>query len=501
MTSPRDELLKSVRDKVSRPSKAPVWALVFESIVRGITWAVVLILVFILSTILFQGGPRVVGVHSDAQLTIVYQTDTMPLPDRPVHLMGGRSIILDAANDDPARAPQSVLTEVRHAQLGTERALVALHKGTSVIIRTWDTALVDGREIVNQGRNVVLTEFESIIVDGGRLTISPYRASFEMTFLTDIPRRAMRDGGIFPALFGTIFVVFFMILLALPIGVLAAVYMVEYARIGFLARIIRAAVNNLAGVPSIVFGLFGLGFFILFVGRNLDYHILDIPRNEREVIAFNERVEPLREQARAEAIQLVNEMELVGPARGEFIQAYISENVPEIRAKVFGQGAMIWAAATLAILVLPLIIVSTEEALRAVPASTREASYGLGATKWQMIWTVVLPQARPGILTGAILAVARGAGELAPILFVGVTYFAPTLPLTEPINLGLFEIPVVNPFKEFMHLNYHIYTLATQHQDPEGTRSIQFATTLVLVAMTFLMNLAAIILRRRYSKG
>ncbi|MCC5875102.1 MAG: ABC transporter permease subunit [Candidatus Sumerlaeia bacterium] len=501
MSPSQEALLKEVRDKVSRPGKAPMWALVFESIVRGITWAVVLILIFILSTILLRGGPRVIGIHSDAKLTVVYQTDTMPLPDRPVHLMEGRSIMLDAANDDPARAPQSILTESRHARLGTERALVALHKGTSVVVRTWETAVVDGEAHENRGQNMVLTDFESIVIDGGRLTIMPYRVSVEATFLTDVPRRAMRDGGIFPALFGTVFVVLFMIMMALPIGVFAAVYMVEYARIGFLARIIRAAVNNLAGVPSIVFGLFGLGFFILFVGRNLDYYILDIPRSEREVIAYTERMEPLREQARSEAIIIVEEKGLVGPERGAFIQSYISEQVPEIRAKVFGQGAMIWAAATLAILVLPLIIVSTEEALRAVPASTREAAYGLGATKWQMIRTVVLPQARPGILTGAILAVARGAGELAPILFVGVTYFAPTLPLTEPINLGLFEIPMVNPFKEFMHLNYHIYTLATQHQDPEGTRAIQFATTLVLVAMTFLMNLAAIILRRRYTRN
>lgn len=128
---------------------------------------------------------------------------------------------------------------------------------------------------------------------------------------------------------------------------------------------------------------------------------------------------------------------------------------------------MFWAAATLAILVLPVIIVSTEEALRAVPASLREAAYGLGATKWQVISSVVLPQARAGILTGAILAIARGAGELAPILFVGVTFFQPSLPLTEPVNFYFFQAPVVNPFKEFMHLNYHIYTMATQQTNPD----------------------------------
>lgn len=498
--SQQDSLLRNVREKVSRRSSAPGWALLFESIVRGITWSVVLILVFILGTILFRGAPRVVGVESGAVLSAVFTPDLAAEPERPVPLLGGRVITLDEANGDPARAPQGVLTERRMAMLGTQKGLIALRRGTAVVIQDWASAEIDGNPVENRGQSQVVVDFNRIEVDGGRLVVEPYRTSYDLTFLTDIPRRAMRDGGIFPALFGTVFLILLMILIALPIGVFAAVYMVEYSRIGFLGRIIRAAVNNLAGVPSIVFGLFGLGFFILFVGRNLDYYVLDIPRSEREVQEYRERTEPLREAARAEAMILADEEGLEGPPRGEFVRAYIDEQVPPIRAKVFGQGAMIWAAATLAILVLPLIIVSTEEALRAVPASSREAAYGLGATKWQMIWTVVLPQARPGILTGGILALARGAGELAPILFVGVTYFAPTLPLTEPINFGLFELPVVNPFKEFMHLNYHIYTLATQHQDPEGTRSIQFATTLVLVAMTFLMNLAAIILRRRYSR-
>lgn len=500
MTPPQESLLREVRGKVSRRSSAPAWALLFESLVRGITWAVVLILVFILGTILFRGAPRVMGVESGAILSVIYDPGPPGEADAPVPLLRGRVITLDEANDDPARAPQGILTERRLAMLGTQKGLIVLRRGTAVIIQKWDEATIDGSVVENRGQSQVVVDFQKIEVDGGRITVEHYRPDYNLTFLTDAPRRAMRDGGIFPALFGTVFLIVLMILIALPIGVFAAVYMVEYARIGFLARIIRAAVNNLAGVPSIVFGLFGLGFFILFVGRNLDYHILDIPRSEREVQEYVERTEPLRQAALEEAAVLADEQGLAGPERLEFVQGHVEAQVPPIRARVFGQGAMLWAAATLAILVLPLIIVSTEEALRAVPASSREASYGLGATKWQMIWTVVLPQARSGILTGGILALARGAGELAPILFVGVTYFAPTLPLTEPINLGLFQLPVLNPFTEFMHLNYHIYTLATQHQDPEGTRSIQFATTLVLVAMTFLMNLAAIILRRRYSR-
>lgn len=319
-------------------------------------------------------------------------------------------------------------------------------------------------------------------------------------FLTQAPSEGMTSGGIFPALFGTLFLVLFMIAMALPIGVFGAVYMTEYTRGGFFARVLRAAVNNLAGVPSIVFGLFGLGFFVLFVGRNLDYYVYDIPRNAAEAAAYSARMEPVRAAALIEAESLATEKSLDGAERAQFITAHVNQLAPPANRKVFGKGAMFWAAATLAILVLPVIIVSTEEALRAVPASSREAAYGLGATKWQVTSTVVLPQARAGILTGAILALARGAGELAPILFVGVTFYAPDLPLTEPINFGLFELPVVNPFKEFMHLNYHIYTMATQHHDPEGTRAIQFGTTLVLVGMTFLMNLGAIMLRRRYSR-
>jgi len=370
--------LQMAKTIVSGRSKAPLWALVFESLVRAVTVGVLLLLFFILFTIIYEGAPHV----------------------------------------------------------------------------SWE-------------------------------------------FLTQPPREGMVEGGIFPALFGTVFVVLFMIVLALPLGVFGAVYMVEYAKGGFTSRMIRAAVNNLAGVPSIVFGLFGLGFFVLFIGRNLDYHAYGVPRNEAEARALEAQRAPLVEAARAEATEEARVRGLRGPERGAFIREQVAVKVPPPPKRVFGQGAMFWAAATLAILVLPVIIVSTEEALRSVPASMREAAYGLGATKWQVISTVVLPQARAGILTGAILAVARGAGELAPILFVGVTYFAPTLPLTEPVNFGLFEVPVVNPFEQFMHLNYHIFTMATQHPDPVGTRPIQFATTLVLVAMTFVMNLAAIILRRR----
>jgi len=209
-----------------------------------------------------------------------------------------------------------------------------------------------------------------------------------LEFLIDEPRNNMTEGGIGPAIFGTVAVTLFMVLFAVPLGVFSAIYLNEYAKDTFFTRIIRTSINNLAGVPSIVFGLFGLGFFILFVGKNLD----------------------------------------------EVFETGL----------LFGQPALLWASATLAVLVLPIVIVSTLEALNSVPKSHRDASYGLGATKWQTIKNVVVPQARPGILTGTILAISRGAGETAPILFLGAAFFLPNLPIAD-LCIGDYCIPMINP--------------------------------------------------------
>lgn len=266
--------------------------------------------------------------------------------------------------------------------------------------------------------------------------------SFE--FIFDGPKDNMTAGGIFPAIFGTIAVTLIMILLAVPLGVSSAIYLNEYAKDNFFTRVIRTSINNLAGVPSIVFGLFGLGFFILFVGRGLD-----------EVLKTG---------------------------------------------LLFGQPALMWASATLAVLVLPIIIVSTLEALNSVPKSHRDASYGLGATKWQTIKNVVLPQARPGILTGTILAISRGAGETAPILFLGAAFFLPNLPVSD-LCLGDYCIPMINPAKQFMYLAYHIFILATQSSNPTKTLPIQYGSTLVLIGLTFLLNITAIIFRYRFRKA
>ena len=249
-------------------------------------------------------------------------------------------------------------------------------------------------------------------------------------FVSAAPSEGMTAGGIFPAIVGTALLVLIMSIAGVPIGTVTAVYLSEYASTrSFLARLIRFAVNTLAGVPSIVFGLFGLGFFVQFVGGGLD------------------RV-------------------LTGGA--------------ELR---WAQPNILWASLTMALLTLPVVIVSVEEAIRTVPQDLRAASLALGATKWQTIWHVVLPNSLTGILTGGVLAVSRGAGEVAPILFTGAAYFLPHLPG------GLSD--------QFMELGYHVYIMSTQSTNVDATRGIQYATTCVLLLLTFMLNFSAIFLRAR----
>ncbi len=247
-------------------------------------------------------------------------------------------------------------------------------------------------------------------------------------FITKAPREGMTAGGIFPAIFGTVALVILMIIAVLPVGVMTAIYLHEYAKPeSALTKTIRFAVNNLAGVPSIVFGLFGLGFFIQFVGAGID----------------------------------------------KFFGLEV----------VWGQPCLMWAALTLALLNLPVVVVASEEALRAVPSEIREASFALGATKWQTIRRVVLPQALPGVLTGAILSISRGAGEVAPIMFTGAAYFLPYLPH--------------KPTDQFMELGYHVYVMATQSPDVEATKPILYGTVLVLLILTLLLNFIAIFIRSK----
>ncbi len=251
-------------------------------------------------------------------------------------------------------------------------------------------------------------------------------------FLTQAPSAGMTEGGIYPAIVGTFALVVIMSLVGVPVGTITAIYLSEYTSRGSkIAQFIRFAVNTLAGIPAIVFGLFGLGFFVQFTGGNLD--------------------------------------KIFSPGQLKWAQPNI-----------------LWASLTMALLTLPVVIVSVEEAIKTVPRDLREASLALGVTKWQTIWRVVLPNSVGGILTGAILAVSRGAGEVAPILFTGAAYFLPSLP---------------HAFTDqFMELGYHLYIMTTQSTDVEKTMGIQYATTLVLLLLTFMLNFSAIFMRYRLRK-
>ena len=260
-------------------------------------------------------------------------------------------------------------------------------------------------------------------------------------FLSENPREANTEGGVFPAIFGTILMVLLMSLIVTPFGVIAAVYLREYAKQGPLVRIIRVAVNNLAGVPSIVYGVFGLGFFVYFLGGNID-------------------------------------------------QLFYPEALP---APTFGTPGLMWASLTLALLTVPVVIVSTEEGLTRIPRSLREGSMALGATQAETLFKVILPMASPAILTGVILAVARAAGEVAPLMLVGVVKLAPTLPLDA-------SFPYLHLDRKFMHLGFHIYDVGFQSPNVEAARPLVYATALLLVTLIVALNLTAITLRGRLER-
>jgi phosphate transport system permease protein len=248
-------------------------------------------------------------------------------------------------------------------------------------------------------------------------------------FVSAAPKAGMTEGGIFPAIFGTVALVILMTVAVVPLGVAAAIYLQEYAsQDSKLVHFVRLALQNLAGVPAIVFGLFGLGLFVEFTGRSID------------ALFFGGKL-------------------------------------------TFGQPCIFWASLTLAVLTLPTVVVATEEALRAVPRSYREAAYALGATRWQVVRHVVLPQSIGGVLTGTILAISRGAGEVAPIMFTGAAYFLPHLPTK--LN------------DQFMELGYHVYVMATQSPDVEQTKPVLYSTVFVLLAVTFTLNFTAVLIRSR----
>ncbi|WP_291271370.1 phosphate ABC transporter permease PstA [Geothrix sp.] len=257
-------------------------------------------------------------------------------------------------------------------------------------------------------------------------------------FMADSPRESNTEGGIFPAIFGTVMMVLVMSVLVVPLGVITALYLREYARQGWLVRAVRVAVNNLAGVPSIVFGVFGLGFFVYGLGGTIDH-------------------------------------------------LFYADSLP---TPTYGTGGILWASLTLSLLTVPVVVVATEEALGAVPRSQREASLAMGATKWQTLWNVVLPSATPGILTGLILAIARGAGEVAPLMLTGVVKLAPAMPLD-----GTF--PFLHLDRKFMHLGFHIYDVGFQSPNSEAAKPMVFMASLLLLLVVVILNLFALNLRRK----
>ncbi|HSF32847.1 MAG TPA: phosphate ABC transporter permease PstA [Candidatus Tectomicrobia bacterium] len=260
-------------------------------------------------------------------------------------------------------------------------------------------------------------------------------------FVADDPRESNTEGGVFPAIFGTVMMVLIMSLAVTPLGVIAAFYLREYAKQGPFVSAVRIAVNNLAGVPSIVFGVFGVGFFIYFVGGTID-------------------------------------------------RLFFPESLP---TPTFGTGGILWASLTLALLTVPVVIVATEEGLAAIPGGMREASLALGATKFETTIRVVLPSVMPSVLTGLILAMARAAGEVAPLMITGVVKLAPALPID-----GFW--PFLHLERKFMHLGFHIYDVGFQSPNVDAARPMVFTTAMLLLVIVVVLNLTAIMLRNRLRK-
>lgn len=349
-----------------------------------------------------------------------------------------RRIELSNALTDEAKA-------IRYAEI--EQAVAEFNAQYQVIFaelravrdRSLRDALVartaDGRSVTIPLAQVVRATRANTMGLGQKLT--EYGSRF-WEFLSEYPREANTEGGILPAIFGTVMMVMIMSIVVTPFGVLAAIYLREYAHQGPVTRMVRISVNNLAGVPSIVFGVFGLGFFVYFLGGNID-------------------------------------------------QWFYPEALP---APTFGSPGLIWASLTLALLTLPVVIVSTEEGLTRIPKAMREGSLALGATKSETLWKVIVPVSTPAMMTGLILAVARAAGEVAPLMLVGVVKLAPNLPVDG-------EFPYLHLERRIMHLGFHIYDVGFQSPNVEAGRPLVYATAFVLVALILLLNLTAIAIRNR----
>jgi phosphate transport system permease protein len=345
-----------------------------------------------------------------------------------------RRLELEGSNDANAQAEVAAeRAELDLAYKGLQQELNGLYR--RIGRDTYTAELADGRlvtlpiaKVVRAYRPNTMTVLDKLAMYFERL----------WEFLSDEPREANTEGGVFPAIFGTVMMVLLMSVMVTPFGVLAAVYLREYARQGLVTRTVRVAVNNLAGVPSIVYGVFGLGFFVYFLGGELD-------------------------------------------------ALFFPEALPR---PTFGTPGLMWASLTLALLTLPVVIVATEEGLARIPRAVREGSLALGATRAETLWRVVLPMASPAMMTGLILAVARAAGEVAPLMLVGVVKLAPSLPVTG-------NYPYIHLDQKFMHLGFHIYDVGFQSPNVEAARPLVYATALLLVALIALLNFTAVALRNR----
>lgn len=349
----------------------------------------------------------------------------------------GRRMALDGLTRESAPAAFEALEtekaalEARYEKVRQELAAIKAEMRRDVLI----LKTVDGQEKELELANIVRAYRPNQM--GLFAKIKLYFVKL-WEFVSAEPREANTEGGIFPAIFGTVMMVMLMSVFVTPFGILAALYLREYAKQGPVTQVIRIAVNNLAGVPSIVYGMFGLGFFVYFVGGSID-------------------------------------------------KLLYAESLP---APTFGTPGILWASLTLAILTLPVVIVATEEGLARIPRSLREASLALGATKAETLWKVVLPMASPAMMTGLILAIARAAGEVAPLMLVGVVKLAPNLPLD-----GNF--PFVHLERKFMHLGFHIYDVGFQSPNVEAARPLVYATSFLLVLVIVLLNVSAIRIRNR----
>ncbi|OHB25699.1 MAG: phosphate ABC transporter, permease protein PstA [Desulfuromonadaceae bacterium GWC2_58_13] len=330
------------------------------------------------------------------------------------------------------RQVEALRGEFEHLVNRQTEAAVELHHYTATFSDVNGTQkTMQATEIVRYYQPNTMNVFEKGLL---------YLARVVELFIDD-PRESNTEGGLFPAIFGTVMLIFLMSLFSFPLGVIAAVYLREYAKDGTAVRLVRIAVNNLAGIPSIVYGIFGLGFFVYGIGSGID-------------------------------------------------QIFFPERLP---TPTFGTGGILWASLTLALLTVPVVIVATEEALGAIPTGIREGSLALGSTKFQALVRILLPMASPGIMTGLILAMARAAGEVAPLMITGVVKLAPALPLD-----GTF--PFLHLDRKFMHLGFHIYDIAFQSPNVEAAKPMVYVTTLLLVLIVLLMSSVAIHLRNKMKK-